>query len=899
MEHGNIAARAGRWSAAHWKTVTLAWLVFCVVALFAGGAVGTKKIKDADTASGGAAVAEHILANANFKRSATESVLVESRATTIKDPAFRAAVTDVVKVASGSPDVKAVRSPLDPKNTGQIARGGHAALVEFDIKGDVAKAQDKVQPFLDGVARVQQAHPGYTIGEFGFASANKVLAKTLGKDFQRAEVSSVPVTLIILLFAFGALVAAGLPVLLAFSGVLATIGLASVASHIFPAGDATQSVILLIGMAVGVDYSLFYIRREREERAAGLSHREALLRTAGTSGYAVFISGLTVFIAMAGMLFTGNAIFTSIAVGAMLMVAVALIGSLSILPALLSKLGDRVNKGRIPFMKRRAPGDSRVWNAVLNAVLKRPVVSVLVSATALIALALPTLTLHTQLPSFTDLPKSISIVRTYDAIQSAFPGAQTPADVVIKAADVTTPQAQAAIGALERNSLASGAVKQPVHVEVNPDKTVAIVSLPLVGDGSNQRSVDALQKLRGELIPATVERIPDSVVAVTGQTAGTHDFNQQMKSHAPLVFGFVLLLCFLLLLVTFRSIVIPIKAVLLNLLSVGAAYGLLVLVFQHTWAEGILSFHSNGAIASWLPLFLFVVLFGLSMDYHVFILSRVEGARRRRHVDRRGRRDGDQADRIDGDERSARDGRRLRDLHHAARDRHQADGLRARRVDPDRRHDRPRGPPAGGDEAARRLELVPAALARVAARLHARALGESAGRPARPGGLGRRAGAVERPPPPAGLSSRPRGLGRPAANARRIRPRPGERHGAARAARVRLDRQRPATPAGAGGVRLDEAGAGRVRLDRPAPDVPGPVVVPRLDRPRLDGPGLRSGRGVAPAVDRALVRCRERAGGQSERPGGGGEKREQTSLHVNPPSGMRTRPLSRGPLKVH
>src|SRR4029077_14735437 len=211
-----------------------------------------------------------------------------------------------------------------------------------------------------------------------------------GDDFKRAEYSSVPVTLVILLFAFGALVAAGLPVLLAFSGVLATIGSSSVAGHLFAAGDATQSVILLIGMAVGVDYSLFYIRREREERAAGASHREALLRTAGTSGYAVLISGLTVLIAMAGMLFPGNAIFTSIAVGAMLMVAVALIGSLSILPALLSKLGDRVNRGRTPRIRRRQT-ESRAWNAVLNAVLKRPVISAIVSGAALFALALPAL----------------------------------------------------------------------------------------------------------------------------------------------------------------------------------------------------------------------------------------------------------------------------------------------------------------------------------------------------------------------------------------------------------------------------------------------------------------------------------------------------------------------------
>jgi uncharacterized membrane protein YdfJ with MMPL/SSD domain len=624
VPNNNVAARAGRWSAAHWKTVTAAWVVFAVVAMVVGSAAGTSKLKDADTASGGTRVAEKILERADFKRRATESVLVESQTSTIHDAAFRAAVADVVANVSMRSDTRVVRSPLAAGNGGQIAGDGHAALVEFDLQGEQDKAQDEVQPYLDAIQGVQHRHRAFTIGEFGAASADHVLSKTLGDDFKRAEYSSLPVTLIILLFAFGALLAAGLPVLLAFSGVLATIGLSSLASHIFAAGDPTQSVILLIGMAVGVDYSLFYIRREREERAAGASHREALLRAAGTSGHAVFISGLTVLIAMAGMLFTGNAVFTSIAVGAMLMVAVALVGSLSILPALLSKLGDRVNKGRLPFVRRRDPGESRVWGFVLDAVLKRPLLSALISGGALLALALPTLQLHTQLPSFTDLPKSISIVRTYDAIQARFPGAQTPADVVVKAKDVTSPRLRSAIADLERRALATGQVKQPVHVDVNAGKTVAVVSLPLQGNGDNAASVRALLTLRDTVIPATVGAVPGTVVAVTGETAGTHDFNEQMKSHAPLVFGFVLLLCFLLLLVTFRSIVIPIKAVLLNLLSVGAAYGLLVLVFQHHWAEGILNFHSNGGIASWLPLFLFVILFGLSMDYHVFILSRVK-----------------------------------------------------------------------------------------------------------------------------------------------------------------------------------------------------------------------------------------------------------------------------------
>jgi uncharacterized membrane protein YdfJ with MMPL/SSD domain len=340
----------------------------------------------------------------------------------------------------------------------------------------------------------------------------------------------------------------------------------------------------------------------------------------------VFISGLTVLIAMAGMLFTGNAVFTSIAVGAMLMVAVALIGSLSILPALLARLGHRVDKGRIPFLGRRAGRESRVWGFVLDRVLGHPVLSAVVSGGALLALAAPALTMHTQLPSFTDLPKSLPIVRTYESIQRAFPGAQTPAEVVIAADDVKAPQVQQAIGELERNALASGQMFNPISTEINPTGTAETISIALAGDGSNGASVAALHTLRNTVIPSTVGQVKGVDAAVTGETAGSHDFNQQMKSHAPIVFAFVLALCFLLLLVTFRSIVIPIKAVLLNLLSVGAAYGLLVLVFQHRFAEGVLGFHSNGAVTSWLPLFMFVILFGLSMDYHVFILSRIREA---------------------------------------------------------------------------------------------------------------------------------------------------------------------------------------------------------------------------------------------------------------------------------
>jgi uncharacterized membrane protein YdfJ with MMPL/SSD domain len=624
----NLAGRAGRWSATHWKTAFFGWLVFAVAAFVVGTASGHEQIPDSETASGEAARAERILEEAGFQEPATESVLVRSRTLSVDDPRFKAGVADLVRTLSRLRDATNVRNPLtQPGGGGQISRDRHAALVQFDVRGDADDAPSKIEPILEAVSQVQARHPDLRIEEFGPASAQHELEQTLGEDFKRAELLTLPITLLIMIFAFGALVAASLPVLLAFSAVLASIGLYSLFTHLVP-GDftTTQSVILLIGMAVGVDYSLFYLRREREERHAGRPPMEALLRTAATSGQAVLISGATVLVAMAGMFLAGNKIFTSIAVGTMLVVLCAVIGSVTVLAALLAKLGDRVDRGRVPIVGRRKhdAGEARVWRFVLDRVLRRPVAAVVASSAALIAATIPVLDMHTKLPSFTDLPHSLPIVRTYEHVTAAFPGAVAPAVVVIRADDVTSREVQAAIGDLKREALATGQMSNPIQVGVNSDHTVARVDVPLAGSGDDETSIRALETLREDVLPRTIGRLDGVEYAVTGLTAGTKDFNDQMKSRLPWVFAFVLGLAFLLLLMTFRSIVIPLKAIVLNLLSVGAAFGILVLVFQHDWAEGILGFTSNHAITSWLPLFLFVVLFGLSMDYHVFILSRVK-----------------------------------------------------------------------------------------------------------------------------------------------------------------------------------------------------------------------------------------------------------------------------------
>jgi uncharacterized membrane protein YdfJ with MMPL/SSD domain len=395
---------------------------------------------------------------------------------------------------------------------------------------------------------------------------------------------------------------------------------------VLPVDESIGEVILLIGLAVGIDYSLFYLRREREERAAGRSEHAALEAAAATSGRAVLISGITVLIAMAGMFLSGDKTFMSFSIGTMMVVAVAMIGSLTVLPALLGRLGDKVEKGRIPFVSRlkSKDGDSRFWNTILDAVLRRPVVSAVAAGAVLVALTIPAFSLNTTTTSVDDI--SIEEIQPLKDLEDAFPGGNAPAEVAIQADDVRAEPVRNAIAELEQQAVATGQMKQPVEVEVSRDSTVARVFIPLAGRGTDSESQAALATLREDVLPATVGTLDGVEYAVGGVTAEDKDWEAKMTTTAPLVFGFVLVFAFLILLASFRSIVVALKAILLNLLSVGAAYGLLVLLFQRGWGESFLGFESNGGIAPWLPMFLFVILFGLSMDYHVFILSRVREA---------------------------------------------------------------------------------------------------------------------------------------------------------------------------------------------------------------------------------------------------------------------------------
>jgi uncharacterized membrane protein YdfJ with MMPL/SSD domain len=624
----NIAARAGRWSASHRKTAIVGWLAFVVTAVLLGGAAGINYQRAEDLGTGESGHADRIIAAA-FADHATEQVLVQSRGSvTVDDPRFRAALSDVQRRLADFPFVENVESPL-AHGASLVSRDRRSTLVQFEIAGDSTAAEARVEPVLAAVARSQAGHPDFVIEQFGDASASRAIGQAFEDDARQAEFLSLPITLLILVAAFGALVAAGLPLLLGLTAVAATIGLLGPLSQLVPVAQAVTSIVLLVGLAVGVDYSMFYIRRMRDERAAGRGSTAALAVAAATSGRAVLISGLTVIVAMSGMFVVAHPVFSSFAIGTIMVVAVAMVGSITVLPATLAVLGDRIDKGRMPLTGRRRARESGAWAAIVRQVLHRPWLSAGAATAVLVVLALPTLRLHTADSGPQSLPRDLSVMQTYDRIQRAFPGGPLPAVVAVQIPRGRALSVTVALKELRERALATGVLEAPFGFSINDERTTAVITMAVAGKGTDATSDRALAVLRDEVLPATFADRPGVRTYVSGTTAISKDFNDLMKARAPWVFAFVLSLAFLLLLTTFRSLVIATTAVLLNLLSVGAAYGVLVWIFQEGHLESLLGFSSTGGIIFWLPLFLFVILFGLSMDYHVFILSRIREGRDR------------------------------------------------------------------------------------------------------------------------------------------------------------------------------------------------------------------------------------------------------------------------------
>ena len=621
---GPIVERVAGWSARHCKTAVFGWLLLVVAAVVIGQRLGTTNLNSYDP--GQAGKAERVLALPVVQQPDGESVLIQGRSagqTYASDPEMRLAVRQVVAALRAVPhSATDIGSPLT--TPGLVS--GRSALVTFNVAGNPNNDDQTVVPAANAVAAVAARYPGLTIEEAGGATLDRATGSVTSQDFHKAELTSVPVSLVLLLIVFGALIAAGIPLLLAGTAVITAISLLAIPSRWLPIDGTTSAVVLLVGMAVGIDYSLFYLRRTREERAEGHDTREALRIAARTSGRAIVVSGLTVMVALAGLFLTGIDVFSGIAVGTIMVVGVAVLGSLTFLPGILSMLGKWTDRGRIPFLGRRrtAAHESRFWGLLARAVVRRPLAWGGVAAAILLALAVPVLSLHLEDPGIHDLESNVPVVRTVIAIADAFPGGPEPAQVVVTGSHLGGPQVSRAVAALHAEVAAThGAIREPITTAMFGHDQVLIVSVPLAGGGTDATSNQALATLRDQALPATLGHVPGISYAVAGLTAGNHDFDAQLAKTVPWVFAFVLGLAFLLLGTSFRSVYIPALSIGLNLLSVGAAYGLMVLIFQDGHLQGLLGFTAYGGITPWLPLFMFVLLFGLSMDYHVFILSRI------------------------------------------------------------------------------------------------------------------------------------------------------------------------------------------------------------------------------------------------------------------------------------
>ncbi len=575
----------------------------------------------------------------------SESVLIQSRTpgperTFAADPPLRFAAKQVAAALRQLPGTATdIHTPFGRDGKALVAPRGGGVLITFQVAGAHSGAGAAVHRALQAVAQVQARHPDLVIAEAGDASVTRAANAMLGQDFHAAERTSVPLTLLLLLVVFGALIAASIPVILAGTAVMTAVSLLAIPSRWLPIGQGTSEVVLIIGMAVGIDYTLFYLRREREERAAGASFHDALRTAAATSGRAIVISGLTVMVSLAGLLFTGIDMFTGFAIGTMTVVGVAVAGSLTALPALLSLLGPWADRGRIPFLgKARTRGDrSRLWGALVTRVVARPVLWGGIAVVVLGALAVPALSMRLGNPAL-NLPSNLPVVRTMAMIQRAFPGGPSPAQIVVRGPGISSASYRQALGGL-RPAAGRGAGQNSAAID-GPVTELPVgagrgdlISVPLTGatseSTSGPRATRSLMTLRDSILPRTLGQVRGISYAVTGDTANDYDYLSALRSSAPVVFGLVAGLAFVLLLVAFRSVTIPLVSIGLNLLSVGAAYGLITVIFQEGHLQGVLGFTSFGGIMDWVPLFMFVFLFGLSMDYHVFILSRIKELRSR------------------------------------------------------------------------------------------------------------------------------------------------------------------------------------------------------------------------------------------------------------------------------
>ncbi|WP_426362244.1 MMPL family transporter [Streptomyces sp. E-08] len=629
----NPTVRMARHSARHPWYALIGWLLFVALCLGAGLALGSHPATTEDFRIGEAGRAEALAAGGGLQQKPLERVLITAAPGSgpLDRAEAEAAAREIGSRMRQLPEVLSVAAP--------VADAQHTALrVDVTMKGAEFDGKKHVDALLAQTAEVGAAHPLLLVEEVGSPSIGKGVDTLRGDDLSRTEVIALPVTLITLLIVFGSVVMAVVPLLLALSSIVAAVGLSMIASHVFPDAGVGTNVILLIGLAVGVDYTLFYLKREREERARAAGGRlgtQAVVElAAATSGRAVVVSGLAVAVSSATLYLADDVIFSSIATGAVVVTLVAVLSSLTVLPALLALLGDRAERRRDRKKpvgnraSRTSRAGGRITAAVLRPVAEHPAVTLAVSTLALLALALPVLNIDITEMSRETHSRAIPAMRTYDRLMAAYPELKAMHQVVVRADAERSDEVAGALRALaDRARAEDPAIGGTPVLRTSADRRTALLELAVPHSVNSPEARASLDLLRGRLVPATVGALSGTEVAVTGEVARYADYPAHQKRKLPVIIGALLLVTFVMTVWAFRSVVLGLVGVVLNLLSAFASLGLLVLVFQHEWAEGILDFTSTGSIGSRVPLFLFVILFGLSMDYQVFVISRIREAR--------------------------------------------------------------------------------------------------------------------------------------------------------------------------------------------------------------------------------------------------------------------------------
>ncbi|WP_332641712.1 MMPL family transporter [Aeromicrobium sp.] len=621
MSSSSPTVRVARWSATHpWRAIGL-WIALVAAAMALMMSVPTQQVSEEDGRIGESGRAEAMIDKAGLSASPTESVLISSTQGSLDTAKAEAAATQLTQTATDVKGVADVGPPI-------WSESRDALLVPITMSGNIDDAGDHVEGLLEATASVERTNPGLKVEQAGEASIDAGIDDKVGSDLASAEALSLPITFVILLVAFGAFIAAGIPVLLAITSVGTALGLYAPLSYLAPDSGTVANVVLLIGMAVGVDYSLFYLKREREERQRGRSTIDAIEIAAATSGRAVVVSGFAVMVSMAGLFLSGDDVFNALAVGSIAVVAVAVIGSLTVLPALLAKLGRWVDRPRIPVLWRvnRRIGAGGISGRLVRPVVRRPVLSAVLAGGVLLGLAAPALGMKMHQGTIDTLPQDIPAVAAYQRMQESFPTERPSIRVVLQSSD--SDAARAALAKVQADAVSADlASAADDSIAVSADGRTSVLTLSAPHSEGDPRNDASIEQLRDTIVPRAADSVDGVTTAVGGGVAEGYDYENR-PSKLPLVIGFVLILTLIMMGWTFRSVTIALLTTGLNLLSVGASFGVLALVFQHDWFNGLLGYESSGFIVDWIPLFCFVILVGLSMDYHVFVLSRVrEGLR--------------------------------------------------------------------------------------------------------------------------------------------------------------------------------------------------------------------------------------------------------------------------------